>query len=108
MNLIRLRSEAIAHAYPIPRDRSHAVDDPGNLFTGRVTGTAEPDQTLIGHTEPLGDGHRVEVAMGGEDPPVGQSPADLSGRLAFDGKGERRRAGRIWRRPEKPHAFDRR
>ena len=84
------------------------IDDPGNLVVGRVTGTAEPDQALIGHTEPLGHGHRVEVAMGGEDPPIGQAAADQGGRLAPDNKGERRRAGRTRRRPEKLYAFDRR
>ena len=33
--------------YRHPRDRPHAIDDPGDLFVGRVAGTAEPDQALV-------------------------------------------------------------
>ena len=93
------------HAVRSPRSPAR-LDHPGDLFVGRVTGTTEPDQALVGHAQPLDDGHRVEVAVRGEDPPGGEQPADLFGGPAGEREGERGRPRSTRRRPEKLDAFD--
>ena len=100
---MRCQNHSIDSSRAIAR---YPLDDPIDLVVGRVTGTAEPDQALVGHSEALDDGRRVEVAVRGKDPSVGEPPADLLGRLAREREGERRRPGRSRRRPVEPDALD--
>ena len=90
----------------LPLAIARTFDHPSDLFFGRVAGTAEPDQALVGEAEPLDDGHRVKVTVRGEDPSVGKESADLLGRPARNGEGECRRARCGGRRSIKLDALD--